>query len=135
MKIVLNFNLEAWIKHLELDASSEEDAIKKLMGMTLSDIMKEGAVVDSNMKITELETTVYEYDVVVKVSNIVYDLDPDTMDVNVIEYLKGFLPNEMTLTLTGVTDSDDIDTLISDEIFGETSYDVDTFSSQIIEKK
>ena len=61
MKIILNFNLEAWIKHLELEASSEEDAIKKLMGMTLSDIMNEGAVADSCMKITELETTVYEY--------------------------------------------------------------------------
>lgn len=135
MLVNLNFNLEAWIKSLNVEATSEEDAIKKLMSMTLAEIIEEGAVVDSTMKLTDIETEVHEYDLVVSVSNITYDLDPEIIDMSVIEYLKGFLPTTRTFTLTGITSDDDIEDSIRDEIFGETNYEASSFDYKVLEKK
>ena len=135
MVVTLNFNLEAWVKSLNIEATSREDAIKKLRNMTLAEIIEEGAVVDSNLKITDIDIEVQEYDLVVAVSNIAYDLDPQIMDTSVIEYLKGFLPTFRTFTLSGVSSDDDIEDLIRDEIFGETDYDAISFDYKILEKK
>lgn len=135
MVVNLNFNLEAWVKSLKIEATSREDAIKKLMDMSLSEIIEEGAVVDSNLKITDIDTEVKEYDLVVAVSNIVYDLDPEIMDTSVIEYLKGFLPTSGTMTLSGVASDDDIEDLIRDELYSDTNYDVTSFDYKVLEKK
>jgi galactitol-specific phosphotransferase system IIB component len=135
MTINLNFNLEAWIKSLNIEATSEEDAIKKLMSMTLAEIIAEDAVVDSAMKFTEIETEVREYDLVVSVTDITYDLDPEVMDISVIEYLKGLLPTKRTFTLEGISSDDEIEDRIRDEIYGETDYDAADFKYNILEKK
>lgn len=135
MTINLNFNLEAWIKSLNIEAISEEDAIKKLMSMTLAEIIAEDAVVDSAMKFTEIETEVREYDLVVSVTDITYDLDPEVMDISVIEYLKGLLPTKRTFTLEGISSDDEIEDRIRDEIYGETDYDAVDFKYNILEKK
>lgn len=135
MTVNLNFNLEAWIKSLNIEATSEEDAIKKLMSMTLAEIIEEGAVVDSAMKFTEIETEVREYDLVVSVTDITYDLDPEVMDTSVIEYLKGLLPTKRTFTLEGISSDDEIEDRIRDEIYGETDYDAADFKYDVLEKK
>lgn len=135
MTINLNFNLEAWVKSLNIEATSEEDAIKKLMSMTLAEIIAENAVVDSAMKFTEIETEVREYDLVVSVTDITYDLDPEVMDISVIEYLKGLLPTKRTFTLEGISSDDEIEDRIRDEIYGETDYDAADFKYNILEKK
>lgn len=135
MIVNLNFNLEAWIKSLNIEATSEEDAIKKLMSMTFAELIEEGAVVDSAMKFTEIETEVREYDLVVSVTDITYDLDPEVMDISVIEYLKGLLPTKRTFTLEGISSDDEIEDRIRDEIYGETDYDAADFKYNILEKK
>lgn len=135
MIINLDFNLGAWVKQLTLEAPSEKEAIAKLMSMTLAEIVEEGALVHSDLKITEIETSIAEYTAVVKVSNIEYDLDPEVMDVSVIEYLKNFLPKELTLTLSGITDTTDLEDSIKDEIFLNTDYEVKSLEFQILEKK
>lgn len=135
MTVNLNFNLEAWVKSLNIEATSEEEAIKKLMSMTLAEIIEEGAVVDSNLKITDVDTEVHEYDLVVSVSDITYDLDPEVMDTSVIEYLKGLLPTKRTFTLSGISSDDEIEDRIRDEIYGETDYDAADFKYDVIEKK
>jgi hypothetical protein len=134
MIVNLNFMLEAWVRQLAIEASSEEDAIEKLKHMTLEELVEAGAAAQ-NITITDISTDVPEYDLVVQVSEIEYDLDPETMDTSVIEYLKAFLPKERTLTLRGITDSDDIEDLIQDELYMDTKYDTKSFEFQIIEKK
>ena len=134
MIINLNFALDAWVRQLTLEASSEEEAIEKLKNMTLEELVEAGAVAQ-NITITDISTDVPEYDLVVHVSKIEYDLDPEIMDVSVIEYLKSFLPKERTLTLRGVTDTDDLEELIQDELYLDTEYDTKSFEFQIIEKK
>ena len=135
MIVNLNFSLEAWVKSLEIEANSEEAAVEKLMGMSLADIIEANAIVDSTLKITDIEAEVQEYDLVVSVSDITYDLDPETMDVSVIDYLKGLLPTNRTFTLSGISNDDEIEDRIRDEIYAETDYDAADFKYQVVEKK
>lgn len=134
MIVNLNFALDAWVRQLTLEASSEEEAIEKLNNMTLEELVEAG-VVAQNITITDISTEVVEYDLVAQVSEIEYDLDPEIMDTSVIEYLKAFLPKERTLTLRGVTDADDLEDIIKDELYLDTKYDTKSFEFQIIEKK
>ena len=87
------------------------------------------------MKIKENETCVADYDLTVQVTEIEYDLDPEIMDISVIEYLKNLLPKEQNIELTGVTDEDDLEELIKDYIFADTNYDTKSFKFQIVEKR
>lgn len=135
MVINLDFNLSAWIKNLAIEASSEEEAIKKVESMSLAEIIGEGAIVAPEMKLTDIETSVTEYALVVEVSNLVYDLDPEIMDLSVIEYLKNYLPKNLTLTLENVTESDDVKDLIDDALLSELDYSVVSFDYKVIEKK
>lgn len=135
MLVNLNFSLEAWIKSLNIEAESEEAAIDTLMGMSLAEIIEAGAVVDSTLKITDIDTEVAEYDLTVSVSDIIYDFDSETMDAPVIEYLKGILPTSRTFTLSGIVSDDDIEDSIREEIYAETGYDVADFNFKVLEKK
>lgn len=135
MLINLNFNLEAWVKQLAIEAASEEEAISKLMSMTLAEIVEEAANISSDIKITEVDAEITEYTVIVQVSDIEYDLDPEILDISVIEYLKEILPKELKLTLLGVTSDDEIEDMIKDEIFGITNYDVLSMNYKVLETK
>jgi hypothetical protein len=135
MTINLNFNLETWIKNLEINAESEEAAIEKLKSMSLADILEEGASVDSEMTFTEIETSIVDYDLEVEVTDIEYAPDPETMGgMSVIEYLKNLLPKRQVIKLRGVTDNDNVEELIKDYIFDETGYDTKFFKFQILGK-
>ena len=71
MTVNLNFNLEAWIKRLQIeDVSSEEEAKEKLMSMTLSEILSDESFTASDCEITEVTTEVVDYTAVVNVNNI-----------------------------------------------------------------
>lgn len=133
MTVNLNFNLEAWIKNVQIEAESEEAAIEKLRSMSFSDIIYD-AEVDSELKITNVETTVADYTLEVHVSDVEYDLDPEIIDVSVIEYLKNFLPKDWNITLKGVTEDDDVEELLKDYIFDETNYDTKSLKFQILKK-
>ena len=135
MTFNLNFNLEAWVKNLELDAATKEDAIRQLMGMTLADILDEGATVDPDMKITEVDATVIDYTAIVRVSEIEYDFSSEKMDPAVIDYLNNLLPKETTLTIRGVRDTDDLEELVADELEIATNYATKSFKFQVVEQK
>ena len=133
MTVNLNFNLEAWIKNVQIEAESEEAAIENLRSMSFSDIIYD-AEVDSELKITNVETTVADYTLEVHVSDVEYDLDPEIIDVSVIEYLKNFLPKDWNITFKGVTEDDDVEELLKDYIFDETNYDTKSLKFQILKK-
>ena len=135
MTVNVDFNLNAWIKQLTIEASSEKEAIDKLMNMSLAEMIEEGAIADPAMQITDIDTSVAEYDLTVQVSEIEYDLDPEIMDISVIKYLKAFLPKEQILALRGVRVSDDVEELIKDELLNDTNYEVKSLKFQVIEKK
>lgn len=55
-KYDFNFSLDAWVKSLEIEADSLEEAKEKLNEMSISDIVDEGLVKDFNIK--DLDATV-----------------------------------------------------------------------------
>lgn len=135
MIITFNFNLEAWVRHIAIEADSEEAAKEKLMSMTLADMINEDAVVDTELQISDIDAVVTSYDAVVHVTDIEYDFDLDSMDASVAAYLANRLPKEQTITITGVRDDDDLEELIDSEIYSITGYVTKSFEFQTIEKK
>jgi hypothetical protein len=134
MLISLDFNFEAWIKNLRIEAPSKEEAINELLKMSLEDILSYSPAIDTE-EITDIDAEVISYDAKVKVTDIEYDFDSDELNDSVIEYLKGLLPKELTVEIDGISDDYDIEDSVRDEIFIITKQDARTFKYQILEKK
>jgi hypothetical protein len=117
VKVVLDFNLSAWIKGVEVDATSYEDAVSKLYQMSFEEILETGFSKD--FTISDVDGQVIEKQVKVKVYDIEYDVEyGDESDYESPEAYIQFinsLPTALAVTLT-VEPNDDLEELIADEI-------------------
>lgn len=134
MLVNFNFNLEAWVKNVEVEADSIEEATEKLKQLSFLELA-EGSVSDFTLE--NIEGTIVRQDLKVQATEIEYDFDPEIIDISVIEYLKKFLPTELVITLEGITDSDldDLEDLVKDAIFDETNYEVKSLKFHLLEKQ
>ena len=132
MKVVLDFNLNAWIKGVEVEATSYEDAVAKLHQMTFDELIETGFSKD--FTISDVEGRVVEKQVKVKIYDIDYDVEEDDY-FNPEEYIKviNSLPTILTVILT-VEPNDDIEELIADEILYQTKQTANNFNFMIIEE-
>lgn len=132
MKVVLDFNLSAWIKGVEVEATSYEDAVAKLHQMTFDEIIETGFSKD--FTISDVDGQVVEKQVKVKVYDIEYDVEEDDYESPeaYIQFINS-LPTTLRFTLTMEPD-DDIEDLIADEILYETKQTVNTFRFMILEE-
>lgn len=132
MKVVLDFNLSAWIKGVEVEATSYEDAVAKLHQMTFDEIIETGFSKD--FTISDVDGQVIEKQVKVKVYDIEYDVEEDDYESPeaYIQFINS-LPTTLRLNLT-VEPDDDIEDLIADEILYETKQTVNTFRFMILEE-
>lgn len=132
MKVVLDFNLSAWIKGVEVEATSYEDAVTKLHQMTFDEIIETGFSKD--FTISDVDGQVVEKQVKVKVYDIEYDVEEDDYESPeaYIQFINS-LPATLRLNLT-VEPDDDIEDLIADEILYETKQTADTFRFMILEE-
>ncbi len=73
MIVEFDFNLEMWVRNLQIEANSVEEAEEKLHKMTLEELISEGAIV-KQMDIKDLTSEIKERKVKVQVGNI--SLDP-----------------------------------------------------------
>jgi hypothetical protein len=71
MKVKFNFNLEAWIQDVEIEADSMEEAENKLYGMTVQELIEAGYVHTSDLD--DVEGEIVEQDYKVKVYNIEFE--------------------------------------------------------------
>lgn len=132
MKVVLDFNLNAWIKGVEVEATSYEDAVAKLYQMTFDELIETGFSKD--FTISDVDGQVVEKQVKVKIYDIDYDVEEDDY-FNPEEYISviNSLPTTLTVTLT-VEPNDDIEELIADEILYQTKQTANNFNFMIIEE-
>lgn len=132
MKVVLDFNLNAWIKGVEVEATSYEDAVAKLHQMTFDELIETGFSKD--FTISDVDGRVVEKQVKVKIYDIDYDVEEDDY-FNPEEYIKviNSLPTTLTAILT-VEPNDDIEELIADEILYQTKQTANNFNFMIIEE-
>lgn len=135
MKVVLDFNLSAWIKGVEVDATSYEDAVSKLYQMSFEEILETGFSKD--FTISDVDGQVIEKQVKVKVYDIEYDIEyGDESDYESPEAYIQFinsLPTTLAVTLT-VEPNDDLEELIADEILYETKWAANNFRFMILEE-
>ena len=135
MKVVLDFNLNAWIKGVEVEATSYEDAVSKLHQMSLEEILETGFSKD--FTISDVDGQVVEKQVKVKVYDIEYDVEyGDESDYESPEAYIQFinsLPTSLRVTVT-VEPNDDIEELIADEILYETKWAANNFRFMILEE-
>lgn len=132
MKVVFNFNLSAWVTGVEVEGKSYEDALSELHGMTFDELVELGYA--KEFSITEVDGSVTEKQVKVKIYDIEYDLEEDDY-FNPEEYIKvlNSLPQTITATVT-LEPNDDIEDLIADEILYQTHQTATSFRFMIIEE-
>ena len=138
MKVRFNFNLEAWIDGVEIEANSEEEARDKLDQMTFRELVEEGY--DRNFTTSEVEGKVIEKTLKVRAFNIDYDIEEDDYE-DKEEYIQiiNSLPTELEVEITVDEDLSkyhlDEEDLIADEITMKTDWLVKNFNYTILEEK
>ena len=138
MIVKFNFNLEAWIEGVEIEADSEEEAKEKLYRMNAQELIEAGYVNTSD--VDDVEGEVIEKTLRVRAFDIEYDIEEDDYD-DKEEYIQTInsLPTELEVEIT--VDKDlakyhlDEEDLIADEITLETNRLVKTFKYTILEEK
>lgn len=132
MKVVFDFNLNAWIKGVEVEATSYDEAIEKLHSLTFDEILETGFSKDFN--ISDIDGTITERNSKVKVYDIDYDVEEDDYP-NPEAYIQVINSLPDTLTLTVVAEpNDDLEDLIADEILYNTKQTVNDFKFMILEE-
>ena len=71
MKVKFNFNLQAWIQDIDIEADSMEEAENKLYRMTVEELIEAGYIHTSDLD--DVEGEIVEQDYKVKVYNIEFD--------------------------------------------------------------
>ena len=138
MIVKFNFNLEAWIEGVEIEADSEEEAKEKLYRMNAQELIEAGYVNTSD--VDDVEGEVIEKTLRVRAFDIEYDIEEDDYE-DKEEYIQAInsLPTELEVEIT--VDKDlakyhlDEEDLIADEITLETNRLVKNFKYTILEEK
>lgn len=132
MKVVFDFNLSAWIKGVEVEAASYEEALSKLHQMTFDELIETGFSKD--FTIEDVDGSIMERTVKVKVYDIEYDVEEDDY-TNPEEYIKVLNSLPATLTATIIVEpDDDLEDLVADEILYQTKQTANSFNFITIEE-
>ncbi len=133
MKVLFDFNLNAWIKGIEVDAESYEDALAKLHGMSFEELVELGY--SKEFKLDDVEGYIIEKTVKVKAYDIEYSIEEEDYDSpDDYTQIVNALPSELVLEIR-VEPDDDLEELIADEITYKTNWLVEHFSFMILEEK
>lgn len=127
-KYSFDFNLEAWIQGVEIDADSYEEAESKLYKMTVEELIEAGYIHTSDVEDVDVE--ILEADYKVRVLNIEWE-DEETAEL--LELLPKSV-KEMTIKDIDVSDEyDNIKREIQDQLEIQYDRDVIYFDFEIIE--
>ena len=132
MKVKFNFNLEAWIQDVEIEADSMEEAENKLYGMTVQELIEEGYIHTSDL--TDVEGEIVEQNYKVKVYNI--EFEPE----DILEFgMDQELPDENTVLEFEFKDIrtdreyDELQGYIDDELYSRFRMFPTNFDFDIVE--
>lgn len=135
MKFVVDLNVNAWLKAIEIEAKNEDEAKAYLKEMSLEEMLETGY--ERDLELSDIDINLESYDIHVKVDNITYDInEEDLRDNNVESEEELNLPKTMELKLYDLEseEDDDIEDAIKSEIEFMTDFIVDEFTYEIIEK-
>ena len=130
MKVRFNFNLSTWMRYVEVEGDSYDDALNNLYKMTLAELIEAG--MDDETSISDVEGEILERTLKVKAYDIEYDIEEDDYeDPEEYNRIINSLPTEMTLEVTLEADQDE-DEVIADEITYKTDWLVNNFKYIIL---
>ena len=135
MKFVVDLNVNAWLKAIEIEAKNEDEAKELLDGMSLEEMLETGY--ERDLEVSDVDITLESYNLSVKVDNITYDINEEDLRDNNVESEEDLnLPRTMELKLYDLEseEDDDIEDVIKSEIEFMTDFIVDEFTYEIIEK-
>lgn len=126
-KYSFDFNLQAWVRFLEIEADSYEEAVNKLLKKDVSELIELGHVHDSDLDHIDVEILEADYKVRV------FDIEWEDEEIETSRLLPSYV-KEMTIKDIDVSDEyDNIKMEIQYEL--EMMYDRDViyFDFEIIE--
>jgi hypothetical protein len=126
-KYSFDFNLQAWVRFLEIEADSYEEAVEKLLKKDVSELIELGVVHDSDLDNIDVEILEADYKVRV------FDIEWEDEEIETSRLLPSYI-KEMTIKDIEVSDEyDNIKREIQYEL--EMMYDRDVvyFDFEIIE--
>ena len=127
-KYSFDFNLQAWIQDVEIEADSYEEAESKLYRMTVEELIEAGYIHTSDVEDVDVE--ILEADYKVRVFDIEWE-DEETAEL--LELLPKYV-KEMTIKDIDVSDEyDNIKMEIQDQLEIQYNRDVVYFDFEIIE--
>ena len=135
MKFVVDLNVNAWLKAIEIEAKNEDEAKAYLKEMSLEEMLETGY--ERDLELSNIDINLESYDIHVKVDNITYDINEEDLRDNGVESEEELnLPKTMELKLYDLEseEDDDIEDAIKSEIEFMTDFIVDEFTYEIIEK-
>lgn len=126
-KYSFDFNLQAWIQGIEIEADSYEEAESKLYRMTVEELIEAGYIHTSDVEDVDVEILEADYKVRV------FDIEWEDEEIETSRLLPSYI-KEMTVKAIDV--SDEYDNIKSEIQYGlEMMYDRDVvyFDFEIIE--
>lgn len=126
-KYSFDFNLQAWVRFLEIEADSYEEAVEKLLKKDVSELIELGVVHDSDLDNIDVEILEADYKVRV------FDIEWEDEEIETSRLLPSYI-KELTIKDIEVSDEyDNIKREIQYEL--EMMYDRDVvyFDFEIIE--
>lgn len=135
MKFVVDLNVNAWLKAIEIEAKNEDEAKAYLKEMSLEEMLETGY--ERDLELSNIDINLESYDIHVKVDNITYDINEEDLRDNGVKSEEELnLPKTMELKLYDLEseEDDDIEDAIKSEIEFMTDFIVDEFTYEIIEK-
>ena len=127
-KFKFDFNLEAWIQGVEIEAESYEEAERKLYKMTVEELIEAGYIHTSDLD--DVDGEILEADYKVRVFNIEWE-DEETAEL--LELLPKYV-KEMIVKDIDVSDEyDSIKMEIQDQLELQYDRDIVYFDFEIIE--
>lgn len=129
-KFKLDFNLEAWVRNLEVEADNEDDALNELYKMSISEIIEKGYVNDYSTNDIDVEviSKSYEIEVTIKKWNDKY-LDNED-DVELAKY--DSLPDVANITLEDLSGNESLEVAIEDELEYEFDFRPEDYTFKIL---
>lgn len=116
--------VEVRVQNIQIEADSEEEALRKLSEMSLDDFSDYGYVDDISVKDVDYEVTEYDFDA--KVTNIEYDIDDDEpIDT---------LPKELTVKVRNCDDEINESKYVEWALEDETGHLIKSFDYEVIKK-
>ena len=121
-KFRLDFNLDAWIQNVEVEAENEQDALSKLSSMTVEDFIREGYV--HSWDFSDCDVDLIESEYRIKVFDIVSFIEEDQPTV----------PDTIVINVTW-REGDDLEDLILSELEWKLDIPISTFDYTIVQKE